>query len=148
MGCGYSNGRFPSPPRQRTLKKSRSSDRVLIILRSLKQMGEAKERVSEEVRDYTGAKLGMWLFLLSEILFGGMFILYSAYRYKNPVDFHHASQELDVILGMLNTLILLSGCSDHSLFPFLPFRRDKPNCPAGYWRPRSFWTPVPDEQRH
>jgi cytochrome c oxidase subunit III len=73
-------------------------------------MGEAKERVSEEVRDYTGAKLGMWLFLLSEILlFGGLFILYSAYRYKNPVDFHHASQELDVILGTLNTLVLLTS---------------------------------------
>jgi cytochrome c oxidase subunit 3 len=73
-------------------------------------MGEAKERVSEEVRDYNGAKLGMWLFLLSEILlFGGMFILYSAYRYKNPVDFHHASQELDVILGTLNTLTLLTS---------------------------------------
>ena len=42
---------------------------------------------------HTGARLGMWLFILSELLlFGGMFILYSAYRYKNPVDFHHASQ--------------------------------------------------------
>ncbi len=69
-----------------------------------------QNRVFEEVRDDTGAKLGMWLFLLSEILlFGGMFILYSAYRYKNPVDFHHASQELDVILGTLNTLILLTS---------------------------------------
>jgi len=49
----------------------------------------------------------MWLFLLSEILlFGGMFILYSVYRYKNPVDFHHASRELDVLLGTLNTLLL------------------------------------------
>jgi cytochrome c oxidase subunit 3 len=52
----------------------------------------------------------MWLFLLSEILlFGGMFILYSAYRYKNPVDFHHASRELEVVLGTLNTLILLTS---------------------------------------
>jgi cytochrome c oxidase subunit 3 len=38
-----------------------------------------------------------------------MFILYSAYRYKNPIDFHHASQELQVILGTLNTLILLTS---------------------------------------
>jgi cytochrome c oxidase subunit 3 len=38
-----------------------------------------------------------------------LFILYSAYRYKNPVDFHHASQELDVILGTLNTLVLLTS---------------------------------------
>jgi cytochrome c oxidase subunit 3 len=71
---------------------------------------EAKESVFKETRDETGAKLGMWLFILSElILFGGMFILYSAYRYKNPADFHHASKELDVILGTLNTIILLTS---------------------------------------
>jgi len=64
----------------------------------------------ETHRDDTGARIGMWLFLLSEILlFGGMFILYSAYRYKNPVDFHHASRELEVVLGTLNTLILLTS---------------------------------------
>jgi len=81
-----------------------------MILGSLKEMDEVKELVSEEVRDDTGARLGMWLFILSEILlFGGMFILYSAYRYKNPVDFHHASRELDVILGTLNTIILLTS---------------------------------------
>ena len=73
-------------------------------------MDEAKGFVFEEAKDYTGAKLGMWLFILSELLlFGGMFILYSAYRYKNPVDFHHASMELDVILGTLNTIILLTS---------------------------------------
>ncbi len=73
-------------------------------------MDETKGLDFEEIGDYTGAKLGMWLFLLSEIfLFGGMFILYSAYRYKNPVAFHHASQELEVILGTLNTLILLTS---------------------------------------
>jgi len=73
-------------------------------------MDEAKEFVFEETGDYTGAKLGMWLFILSELLlFGGMFILYSAYRYKNPVDFHHASKELEVILGTLNTIILLTS---------------------------------------
>jgi len=64
----------------------------------------------EEHQDSTGAKLGMWLFILSELLlFGGMFILYSAYRYKSPADFHHASEELDVILGTLNTLILVTS---------------------------------------
>ena len=73
-------------------------------------MGDANNLVTGEVRDATGARLGMWLFILSEILlFGGLFILYSAYRYKNPVDFHHASRELDVILGTLNTIILLTS---------------------------------------
>ena len=73
-------------------------------------MAEAKALVIEEVKDHTGARLGMWLFILSELLlFGGMFILYSAYRYKNPVDFHHASRELNVLLGTLNTIILLTS---------------------------------------
>ncbi len=73
-------------------------------------MDEAKELVSGEAGDDTGARLGMWLFILSEILlFGGMFILYSAYRYKNPVDFHHASRELEVLLGTFNTLILVTS---------------------------------------
>ncbi len=73
-------------------------------------MSETKGSVIEEIKDYTGAKLGMWLFILSELLlFGGMFILYSAYRYRTPADFHHASKELDVLLGTLNTVILLTS---------------------------------------
>jgi cytochrome c oxidase subunit 3 len=73
-------------------------------------MDEVRGFVFEEVRDNTGAKLGMWLFILSELLlFGGLFILYSAYRYKNPGDFHHASGELEVVLGTLNTIILLTS---------------------------------------
>ena len=73
-------------------------------------MGEVKTLALEETKEHTSAKLGMWLFILSELLlFGGMFILYSAYRYKNPVDFHHASRELEVLLGTLNTIILLTS---------------------------------------
>ncbi|RPJ05469.1 MAG: cytochrome c oxidase subunit 3 family protein [Deltaproteobacteria bacterium] len=64
----------------------------------------------EERRDNTSSRMGMWLFLLSEVLlFGGMFILYSAYRYRNASDFHHASGELDLVLGTFNTLILLTS---------------------------------------
>ena len=81
-----------------------------MILRSFLEMDEAKTFVLEETREHTSAKLGMWLFILSELLlFGGMFILYSAYRYKNPVDFHHASRELEVLLGTFNTIILLTS---------------------------------------
>ena len=81
-----------------------------MISRSLQDMDEARTLALEETREHTSAKLGMWLFILSELLlFGGMFILYSAYRYKNPVDFHHASRELEVLLGTLNTVILLTS---------------------------------------
>ncbi len=58
----------------------------------------------------TGSRIGMWLFLLSEILlFGGLFIVYSVYRAKHPVDFHNASLELSRFDGTLNTAVLLTS---------------------------------------
>jgi cytochrome c oxidase subunit III len=63
-----------------------------------------------EHRDYTGAKLGMWFFLFTEILlFGGMFLVYAAYRYKFAADFHEAGKEMDFMLGAVNTVILLTS---------------------------------------
>ena len=60
--------------------------------------------------DYTGAKIGMWLFLFTELLlFGGMFLLYAVYRSKHPQDFHNAARELNSVVGALNTVILLSS---------------------------------------
>jgi cytochrome c oxidase subunit III len=59
-------------------------------------------------RDDEGAKIGMWLFIFTEILlFGGLFIVYSVYRYQNPVAFQLAADQLDVGIGTLNTVILL-----------------------------------------
>jgi cytochrome c oxidase subunit 3 len=64
----------------------------------------------EDHKDYIGSKIGMWIFLLSEvILFGGLFVLYSAYRYKFRGDFHLAAMDLNKILGTLNTVILLTS---------------------------------------
>jgi len=61
-------------------------------------------------RDYEGAKLGMWLFLFTEILlFGGLFILYSAYRSQYPLEFHSGGRHLNVVLGVANTFILLTS---------------------------------------
>lgn len=63
-----------------------------------------------EHRDYTGAKLGMWLFLFTEILlFGGMFLLYSIYRSTHSADFHEAAKEMSVTIGAINTVILLTS---------------------------------------
>ena len=62
----------------------------------------------QEHRDDIGSKLGMWLFIFTELLlFGGLFIVYAVYRYLNPTAFHLASQELDVTIGTVNTVILL-----------------------------------------
>jgi len=56
------------------------------------------------------SKFGMWLFLFTEILlFGGLFIIYSVYRFRNPEGFHLAAEELSVFIGTLNTIILLTS---------------------------------------
>jgi len=61
-------------------------------------------------RDPEGAKMGMWIFLFTEIiLFGGLFLLYSVYRARYPLDFHHGGQHLNAVLGVANTVILLTS---------------------------------------
>ena len=64
----------------------------------------------ESHKDYEGSKLGMWLFLFTEILlFGGLFILYSAYRARYPLEFHEGGQHLNIVIGVANTMILLTS---------------------------------------
>ncbi|HMN01222.1 MULTISPECIES: cytochrome c oxidase subunit 3 family protein [Geobacter] len=61
-------------------------------------------------RDYAGAKLGMWLFLFTEmLLFGGLFILYAVYLHRYPAEFAVAGHRLDLVLGTANTAILLTS---------------------------------------
>ncbi len=64
--------------------------------------------ISVKHRDDLTSKTGMWFFLFTELLlFGGLFIVYSVYRYRNAVAFHLAAQELSVFIGTINTIILL-----------------------------------------
>jgi cytochrome c oxidase subunit 3 len=54
------------------------------------------------------ATLGMWVFLVTEIMFfGGMFLAYTLYRYKYPEAFAAASNHLDIRLGAINTVVLI-----------------------------------------
>lgn len=58
--------------------------------------------------DRTGIRIGMWLFLYSEIiLFGGLFVLYAAYFHQYPKNFAESGRELNRIVGSINTVILL-----------------------------------------
>ena len=65
--------------------------------------------VKQEIhRDDIGSKTGMWLFIFTELLlFGGLFIVYTVYRFKYAGAFHLAGEELNVKIGFLNTVILL-----------------------------------------
>jgi cytochrome c oxidase subunit 3 len=59
-------------------------------------------------QQFSASKLGMWLFLATEILlFAGLFVAYAVYRSNHPEIFIYASQFLDTTLGGINTMVLL-----------------------------------------
>ncbi|MFA6542587.1 MAG: cytochrome c oxidase subunit 3 family protein [Bacteroidota bacterium] len=61
-------------------------------------------------RDDYGSRMGMWLFLFTELLlFGGLFIVYAVYRFTHQQEFHLAAQELNTTVGLINTIILLTS---------------------------------------
>ena len=63
---------------------------------------------SIENRDDEGAKLGMWIFIFTEILlFGGLFLVYAVMRTRYADDFHQAAHHLNAFIGSINTLVLL-----------------------------------------
>src|SRR6476660_10473898 len=52
--------------------------------------------------------LGMWVFLVTEIMFfGAMFLAYTLYRAQYPAAFVSASNHLDITLGAVNTGVLI-----------------------------------------
>lgn len=61
-------------------------------------------------REYAGAKLGMWLFLFTELLlFGGLFLLYAVYLSAYPREFAAAGSEMHLTFGTANTLLLITS---------------------------------------
>lgn len=61
-------------------------------------------------QQYDSGKLGMWVFLATELLmFGGLFCAYSVYRANHPEVFLYAHHHLNTNLGAVNTAILLAS---------------------------------------
>jgi cytochrome c oxidase subunit 3 len=61
-------------------------------------MGQQKE----------AATLGMWVFLVTELLFfGGLILAYTIYRWEYSRAFAHASLHMDITLGAVNTVVLI-----------------------------------------
>jgi cytochrome c oxidase subunit III len=61
-------------------------------------------------QQYEAASLGMWVFLLTEIMFfGGLFTGYVVYRAAYPLAFAEGSRHLDILLGGVNTAVLISS---------------------------------------
>jgi cytochrome c oxidase subunit 3 len=60
--------------------------------------------------DPVAGKIGMWLFLFTEVLlFGTLFIVYGVYLDTHFWDFREGSSHLDKLIGAVNTLILLTS---------------------------------------
>ena len=65
----------------------------------------------QEHEDFDGDKLGMWLFLFTElVLFGGMFLAFFVYTTgEYGLEFHEAGSHLNVFMGGGNTLVLVTS---------------------------------------
>src|SRR4051812_10844043 len=61
-------------------------------------------------RQNEAMRLGMWLFLATEILlFAGLFTGYAIYRFQFPLAFAECSRHLNIMLGTLNTVVLITS---------------------------------------
>src|ERR1700728_3809929 len=73
-----------------------------------------REQFDTSAQQKDASTLGMWIFLITEVMFfGGMFLAYSIYRAKYPDVFAVASSSLNVYIGAANTVVLL--CSSFTM---------------------------------
>jgi cytochrome c oxidase subunit III len=77
-------------------------------------LAESRSALAHQFDDlaqqYHASSLGMWAFLLTEIMFfGGLFVGYTVYRSAYPDGFIEGSHHLDTILGTVMTAILIGS---------------------------------------
>ena len=61
-------------------------------------------------QQFEAGKLGMWLFLATEVLlFGGLFVGYSVWRGNHPELFKFGSEFLNTTMGAINTVVLIAS---------------------------------------
>ena len=78
------------------------------------------------------ATLGMWVFLVTEVMFfGGLLMAYLLYRVWYPEAWSEGSLELDIMLGGINTVVLIAS----SLTMALAVR----SAQTGAQRPTFYW---------
>jgi cytochrome c oxidase subunit 3 len=73
-----------------------------------------REQFETAAQQKDASTLGMWIFLITEVMFfGGMFLAYTVYRRSYPDIFAIASSSLNVYIGAANTVVLL--CSSFTM---------------------------------
>lgn len=64
----------------------------------------------DPVEEYNNFKLGMWIFLATEVLlFGGLFVAFFIFHHRFPEVFKLGATQLDWRLGATNTAVLLAS---------------------------------------
>jgi len=67
-------------------------------------------------QQYDSGKLGMWVFLATELLmFGGLFCAYAVYRANHPEVFLYAHSYLNTMWGAINTTVLRRQLADEAV---------------------------------
>jgi cytochrome c oxidase subunit 3 len=83
-------------------------------LDSFTETPELREQFETSGQQKDASTLGMWIFLVTEIMFfGGLFLAYTIYRKEFAGVFALASNTLDVVIGAVNTGVLL--CSSYTM---------------------------------
>ncbi|HTS28141.1 MAG TPA: cytochrome c oxidase subunit 3 family protein [Bryobacteraceae bacterium] len=69
-----------------------------------------REQFRTPVQQRETATLGMWIFLATEVmLFGGLFLAFTVYRMYNPAAFIQGSADMNIMLGAINTAVLIGS---------------------------------------
>jgi cytochrome c oxidase subunit III len=75
---------------------------------------ELQEQFETPAQQKEVSTLGMWVFLVTEIMFfGGLFLAYTIYRKEFAGVFELASNTLNVVIGAVNTAVLI--CSSFTM---------------------------------
>ena len=68
------------------------------------------EQFDDLAQQRESAHFGMWVFLGTELMFfGGVFLGFTVYRVAYPRAFAEAAHHLDLVMGSINTFILLTS---------------------------------------
>jgi cytochrome c oxidase subunit III len=82
-------------------------------------------------RQTSAARLGMWLFLTTEVLlFAGLFVAYAGYRFLFAATFQEGSRHLSLVLGSINTIVLITSSLTVAL-AYYAIRAGRPRLTAG-----------------
>lgn len=69
---------------------------------------ELREQFSSPEQQRQTTSIGMWIFLMTEVmLFGGLFVAYTVYRFSHPQACDIGSSEMEATIGAINTGVLI-----------------------------------------